>query len=121
MGRPMKPGERAAVLFFLLLKGQSGPFGGEDPMISGSTVTLESQMGQFYYTFHDDGSVKVTWDDMAQRELDEMWEDDEYESPTFLEYGSIHEMLQQDESGWLDDIDENLTVGELLNSFFEED
>ena len=117
----MKPGERAAVVFFLLLKGQSGPMSGEDPLISGSRLTLESQTGRFFINFHDDGSVKITWDDNAQREIDEMWEDDEYEAPTFLEYGSINEMLQQDESGWFDDINRDMTVGELLDSFFEKE
>lgn len=38
-------------------KGESGPFGGEDPIVRGNQVTFYSQGGDETYRFNDDGSI----------------------------------------------------------------
>ena len=83
-------GEEIAKLIAREFKGECGPFSGENPHLDGNTMELYSQAGSCYYTFNDDGSIDVKY------ELDEEFEDDEYELPSH--YDSLKELLESDDS-----------------------
>ena len=65
----MTKGEIIAGLVALGFKGECGPFGGEDPYLDEEQVGLHSQMGTTYYTFSDEGSVDIDFDESAINNL----------------------------------------------------
>lgn len=59
----MPKGEIIAALVALRFKGDSGPMGGEDPILKGNEVIIESQCPACGYRFKDDGSIESFYPD----------------------------------------------------------
>jgi len=90
-------GEILALLIAKAFEGSVGPFGGEDPELNGSTIGLYSQMGTTYYTFGDEGTVDIDFDQSAIKNL-------KYEGVDVFEdierhWDNLLDFLQSDD-GW---------------------
>lgn len=95
-------GEKIAKVIAKALKGECGPFGGEDPKLQGNKLTLHSQGPDESWIFNDDGSV-----DSAESEEEFV----AYANPD--DYGCESEEELRE---WFKEIEHFNTVDDLFNS-----
>lgn len=114
-------GTALANLFWLMLRGECGPFGNEDPDINKNKLTCYSQTGKIAYTFYNDGSVDVEYgDDFKRNELHNFF-NNEWDKHSFEEldeyypeyYESIDDLLKSGD-GWFSEINTRMRIKELL-------
>lgn len=65
----MSKGELIAKEVSKLFKKECGPFGGEDPYLTGNQLTLHSQGSPEVYEFSDDGTVEFLYSPANVREF----------------------------------------------------
>lgn len=107
-------GKQLATLFYNLFIAECGPFGGEDPYLDENSLGLHSQSGTTWYTFNDDGSVDIDWDNAAKRELECEGFDDPYEQIQ-THYDTVGELMNSDDGWWVDiEYELNTTISRLL-------
>lgn len=102
---PMTNGEILASLVAKGLAGECGPSGGEDPIVCGNAVRLESQCPATDYIFNDNGSVDLIYPDpvamyncfVQDCGMDE--EEAEYEVDHPPHYNTIEDLFDS-EDGW---------------------
>lgn len=114
-------GTALANLFWLMLRGECGGFGNEDPDIYDNKLNCYSQAGNVIYTFNNDGSVDVEYgDDFKHNELYNIF-GEEYDKHSFEEldeyypeyYDSYKDLLNSAD-GWFYNLDLNISIKELL-------
>ena len=121
----LNKGEIIAALVALGFKGHCGPFGGEDPVLEGNTLILESMMTPTAYTFNDDGSVDISYPE-PERTYQELIDDCDYSEEEAKEiidnpehYNNIFDLLNEDSlDGWFcywDYQDINAAIQAVLN------
>ena len=86
------------MLVAMAFEGETGPMGGEDPQVKSNHMTLDSQCGQWTYTFNNDGSVDLKgfeegYDDEGENYLGVIDVEDHYDSVLDLIRGKT-------DSGW---------------------
>ena len=107
-------GEKIAKLFAKALKGECGPFGGEDPELNGNKLTLTSQGPDETWIFNDDGSVDMAEDEeefVSHANLDDYGCEDEEELRDYYKeishFDTIRDLLNSG-LGWFNYIDEDI-------------
>ena len=109
-------GEKIAQLIAKALKGECGPFGGENPKLQGNKLGLHSQMPTEWYVFNDDGSVDFDNVEEIANYLNAEeagFEGDELEKANksfvdeFKHFDSVKDLLYSDLS-WFEMIDDSI-------------
>ena len=116
-------GEMIAEIIAKSLKGQCGPFGGEDPEVNRNEVTLYSQSAPETYRFNDDGSVDfVNIEEAVDSWIDDniIEEDDrDYMISEYKHFDSINDLLSAG-SSWFDNIKKKDKIKILAQSNLKE-
>ena len=118
----MSKGEIIAALVALGFAKDSGPMSGEDPILRGNEVILESQCPSCGYRFNDDGSIDCFYPDPEAMydSLVNDWEEDEEEAREEVDNPASYENIEELCSGidgWFGDF-ENSNPG-LYNAIKE--
>lgn len=115
----MNKGELIAKEVAKLFKGECGPFGGRDPIVSGNELTLQSQSPEETYQFTDDGKVNFLYTDENISDLGQeagMSEDEVIEFFSDFQNMDVLELLQgKTDLSWFMYLDENENYEQVIS------